>query len=395
MKNSYKIMGLVQLLTVALVFAFQACSQVKFTTLGYSEDPKKVCVDEGTASESCFNEYVAYSRSEQPQSQISDKLDILFVMDTSGSLDNERAEIVNNVDQFVSRLSLGVNYQIGVLLAHGSSSAHSGRLYQKSSEPVVLNPAQLTTDELRQHLSTKLSRPAGDSVSDGGEEGLFSLHQLLNGDRLQAARDVGFFRAGTALAVVFLSDENDICAQYPNGVTPKVDPDKKEGPAFLNDCQNPSVTAESTYQELLALQNGAPLLVGGIIYTGGSAVPVNNEDEIGYGYIDIIDINKGPAIDLGAGNLANGLAVIGEMTQLKLDIITEFLLVDPVRFANLTRPDQIMADTIKVQVDGHDVPFTFEPSTGAVHIASQDAGSGGSQVVIEFRYRILIPGASN
>jgi len=43
-------------------------------------------------------------------------------------------------------------------------------------------------------------------------------------------------RPDAALAIVFVSDENDICYRYPASITPVVDGDKLEAPAFIRDC---------------------------------------------------------------------------------------------------------------------------------------------------------------
>ena len=111
-------------------------------------------------------------------------------------------------------------------------------------------------------LNSKLSAPPKDPHSDGGEAGLYSLSQLLNENAF--AKNQGFFRSNSTLVIVFLADENDICARYPAGVTPIHD--KKEAKIFKRDCVNPNVTAHTVYQQLSTLQGNNPLLISGIIY---------------------------------------------------------------------------------------------------------------------------------
>src|SRR5690606_32134463 len=81
----------------------------------------------------CFNE-----RFIQPEAQTSRKIDILFVTDTSGSLDDERAAVADGIDAFVEALPAEVDYQIGVMLAHGSTSQYAGKLYHARNQPSVL-----------------------------------------------------------------------------------------------------------------------------------------------------------------------------------------------------------------------------------------------------------------
>ncbi|MEC9284105.1 MAG: hypothetical protein VX642_15425, partial [Bdellovibrionota bacterium] len=50
----------------------------------------------------------------QPEAEISKKVDLLFVIDTSGSLDSERQQIGDGVDAFLSALPSDVDVNIGV-----------------------------------------------------------------------------------------------------------------------------------------------------------------------------------------------------------------------------------------------------------------------------------------
>ncbi len=62
---------------------------------------------------------------EQRLAPITNKLDVLFVMDTSQSLDEERQRIADQIDKFIvslSRYGNEVDYRIAVLLAHGPGS---------------------------------------------------------------------------------------------------------------------------------------------------------------------------------------------------------------------------------------------------------------------------------
>src|SRR5690606_11712196 len=155
----------------------------------------------------CFLE-----RSVQPEAEITRKIDLLFVTDTSGSLDEERAGIAEGIDGFVAALPAEVDYQVGVVLGHSSKSSWSGRLYRKDSDPLVLSSSELSLSDIRKHLKRKLTRTAGDWYADGGEENFYSLWRALDDDRLQESRAAGFFREDAALAVVFISDENEICS---------------------------------------------------------------------------------------------------------------------------------------------------------------------------------------
>lgn len=104
---------------------------------------------------------------------------------------------------------------MGVLLAHANSS-YSGKLYRKnSSDSYVMSNKTMTISELKTSVSNKFTNSPGEGTTDGGEAGLYALNKLLN-NNIQATKGLGFFREDAALAVVFVSDENDIC--YPGVV---------------------------------------------------------------------------------------------------------------------------------------------------------------------------------
>ena len=80
---------------------------------------------------------------------------------------------------------------------------------------------------------------------DGGETGLFSLNKAMGNDEYQVAQDLGFFRDDAALVVIFVADEQDICAEYPDGILPVPDPDKKRNDFFYRlACPMSSISNE-------------------------------------------------------------------------------------------------------------------------------------------------------
>jgi hypothetical protein len=367
------------MLIMLLIAAFnQGCSKVRFgtnfkaATKNPTEptDPKdpKDPGDPPIQRQSCFKE--DHTQSLKP---LTNELDLLFVTDTSGSLNQERESVANEIDTFIAQLPSGIDTNIGVVLAHGSTSKHSGVLYKSDAgEPLVIKSSLHSRTDMQTYLHEKLTNIVGDRDSDGGEEGLYSLDKLLNVDNLAAASAKGFFRSTAALAIVFISDENDICAVYPSGVTPVFDGDGKEIPAKARDCNG--ITAASLYSQLTSLKVNMPLILSGIIYTGEGPIPSGGENEIGYGYTDIVDLNKGIFGDLGSMNIAQSLAKIGNLVQAKLIKQTRF---------NLSRTDFLL-DTLYVRVDGVDVSFTHDQQNQSVEIAADDAGSDGSAIVVGY-----------
>lgn len=313
----------------------------------------------------------------QPEAEVTKNIDILFVTDTSGSLAGERAAIADGIDSFILALPEDVNYRVAVMLAHGSSSQWGGKLYQKGSEPHVLKSEEMSLPQLQNALYQKLYNPATDMSTDGGEAGLFSLSYGLQSPQLELSQSQGFFREDAALAVVFVADENDICAIYPEGVIPVPDYDHREGPAANQYCKdgdgNPVVTHTSVLQQLSALKGEQPLLVTGIIYTDPDTIPFGSENEVGYGYTDIIAASSGGiAVDLASGDYEVGLGHIGMLASIKLELITDFTLSE----------ENVLEDSIRVEVDTEEVGFQYIPDLNQVHVPEP----GGATSVVDIYY---------
>jgi len=257
------------------------------------------------------------------------------------------------------------------MLAHGDNSQWAGRLYQKGAEPVVLKSTELSLQGIRDGLYDKLYNAPGDNETDGGEVGLYSLHKALNTPALLSeAQMEGMFRSNAALSVVFVADENDICARYPDGVTPVYDGNRKEPGAFNKYCAD--VTAESVSSSLTSVNGSMPLLVSGIVYEDPATVPSGGENEVGYGYIDVIDGMGGLVIDLADGDYDAGLADIGSLASIKVNLNTDF---------TLGRTD-LDVGSIDVQVDGTSVTYSYAPLTNSVFLP--DPGQALSVIDINY-----------
>ncbi len=354
-------LSIYMVLGAAMIFA-QGCAPVEFSSMKPihtsstppTDNPDDPGDDPDDCEPKCFEE--TYKQRKNPE---VNKLDIVFVTDTSSSLNIERAAVATGITNFISKLSPHIDYNIGVILSHGSTSTRAGKLYKSASgEALVLKKSLLTVAQIQDGLKKKLTSPIpSDTKADGGEEGLYSTAKALQPGFKDDIIAAGMFRSDAALAVIYVSDENDICARYPSGITRVPDPDKQEGPAFIRDCED--ITPEGVYAQLKALKGDLPLAIGGVIYTSKSTMPVSGENEIGYGYKEIIALNNGVAVDMaGASGIANGLATIGTKVNGTITYQTEFQL----------QHTGVDVSTIKVYVNGNLVPHTYTAGTNSVHI---------------------------
>jgi hypothetical protein len=167
------------------------------------------------------------------------KTDILFVVDDSGSMAEEQANLAQNLDAFVATLAASPakdQFQIGVTTTSvtGFSTAETSYTSGPSATaPAVPYPAGAlvavdpATGRLRWDPATRaftgnriLAAGSPTLVADfqanvrvgtggsGKEQGLEAMRLALT-DRIADGTNAGFLRPGARLAVVILSDEDD------------------------------------------------------------------------------------------------------------------------------------------------------------------------------------------
>ncbi|KIG14249.1 hypothetical protein DB30_06998 [Enhygromyxa salina] len=162
------------------------------------------------------------------------KVDLLFVIDNSGSMQDEQASLVASFEGFVAgiqaELSQAESYHIGVVTTdaysgNGSGCNTLGALVTSTSgdassntncEPFSSGARYL--DETEPDLAAKFSCIAQVGISGSGDEiqaqaGYHALSPLMNGP---GACNEGFIRDDALLVVVIISDENDqeVCVPF-------------------------------------------------------------------------------------------------------------------------------------------------------------------------------------
>ena len=151
----------------------------------------------------------------QPDATAQRDVDLLFVVDTSSSLNTRRTQLASNIPAFMAALHPQTNYRIGTLLAHGGASPYSGKLYQAPGSSLVLNSKTQSVLEIQKELTNTLSHVQLDKDEANGEMMMYSLVKSLEPENFEPIQNSGFFRTGAALSVIFVSDENDVCLLAP------------------------------------------------------------------------------------------------------------------------------------------------------------------------------------
>lgn len=148
--------------------------------------------------------------------EVPQKIDILWVIDNSGSMATSQAQLAASFPAFIQNFSARkYDFQMGIT----TTDAYRGRfnaleVWKKDLRPSVDSELFLTPDTLDLH--DKFVQMAQVGINGNGDERAFqSLEDTLNNPN-----NLGFLREDAYLAVIILSDEDD----FSNPTTAFLDP---------------------------------------------------------------------------------------------------------------------------------------------------------------------------
>lgn len=151
----------------------------------------------------------------QSSAEVNGKIDILWVVDNSGSMDTSQQAIAANFQRFIEKFQQnGFDFQIAVTTSDAYKDEFNASLnlslykrgtYVNNAGQTVTAPAILnsTTPELEKAFIANILRGTGGS---GDERTFQSLRATLNNTTNATS---GFPRADAYLSIIMLSDEDD------------------------------------------------------------------------------------------------------------------------------------------------------------------------------------------
>lgn len=183
----------------------------------------------------------SYTEVTDIRSQSSAKsVDILFVIDNSGSMAEEQEKLQRNFEAFINELvNQDINdYQIGVVTTDMSDPSQQGRL---QGSPKIINGRTMSKDNVVQAFKRNV---VVGTTGTSYEKALDAMRMALSPQMLDKGKpNEGFLRPGSVLAVIFVGDEDD-CSN--NG---KI----RENEVDSDVCRIPS-------SQILKDENGKPLV---------------------------------------------------------------------------------------------------------------------------------------
>lgn len=160
------------------------------------------------------NDYPLQLLEAKPYVEITDTLkqsdnkavDILFVVDNSGSMKEEQEKLARNFGKFIDQLTskdVG-NYQIGIISTDMDDPLQRGKL---QGTPRIINRGNMTATQVIEAFKKNIQLGIkGTSYEKALDAMRAALSPQLLGD---ANGNQGFLRAGALLAIIFIGDEDD------------------------------------------------------------------------------------------------------------------------------------------------------------------------------------------
>lgn len=323
------------------------------------------------ASSGCQSERNLFEQTQTDQwSQApTDMVDILFVVDDSGSMAEEQDTLIAGFAAFADQLEASnTRFQIGVITTSFD--------YTDPDRGVLLGDPPILTPEDDYRALFPLRTVVGIDGSDkekGLEAAVFALHPTMT---LPGGRNEGFVRKDAELLIVFVSDEED-CSD--NGAL------EGQPPEACYTQMDALPPVEGFLEDLKDLKDDSALLqIGSIVADSRSSCP---DVYPGERYITAAVLTGGIAGDICAPQWDNMLSDLGLVAT---GIATRF------QTTKAAKPE-----TLVVEVDGTAVPadptdgFTYDEATWFIefHGSSVPARGAGITATYTVQPGVLAPTA--
>jgi len=306
------------------------------------------------------------------------RIDILIIVDTSGSMGDELKVVGEQFAAFINVLKTAepdLDYQVAVMLAH-AESPQSGILWQPGActNPPVIHggPGIDYATSVEAPLRCKLTHfvQAAESESKG-EAGITAIIKAT-GSNLSHFKSNGFFRENTALSVIFVADENDICHAPPG----YKESDGAEA-VFRKSGKCNGITPSIAYSQMKSVLGVQPLTLAGLVNTNVKS------SNYGWGYLGEVSNLGYP----GVVNLAGGDGIATQISQTPSQVASALSSISKKVNHSLKTKDtfEVRSSVVRIEsvhVAGKEVAFQYNPGTHVVTITTSDAGGAGDMISI-------------
>lgn len=314
------------------------------------------------------------SSFKQSVGYVQRKIDILWVVDNSGSMSTSQQNLANNFQSFISRFSqLGYDFQMGVTstdayLAYHYNDPSRSRLKDGGSVHSGIRIMDTNTPNLSNVFLTNVKL----GINGNGDERAFSSFENTLGNSLNA----GFKRPGSFLAIIVVSDEDDFSHyDWANGVNSYVFDENYANQFPLSRFTTYLDTLTQT-QAGSGVQNYSVSTISVLDQACANSLSTDGfARKIGTRYMQMADLTNGSKGSL-CGDFGSTLQMISNQV---------------VELSSVFKLDrEPVPSTIVVTVDGVSVPqsatngWTYDATTWTISFHGSAIPAGGSDVRINY-----------
>lgn len=325
------------------------------------------------------------------------QVDILFVVDNSGSMSTEQRRMANSFPNFVQGLDIaGLDYRIGIITTDVQSSTNplvnngalqNGNLIKFGNGSYYLTPS---TRNIESQFGTAIQRQETLDCENNGykaslcpsddERGIYAAYLAVNGNKKS------FFRKNGHLAIIFLSDEDvrgfgTSSEQYPYKM-----PEAMDYPENLlqiistrlganTDISAHAIVTDSNSCKASQMSQGGNSNIHGVIGNFYMAMTNPNNSSL------ISSVSGAKMSDYAGGQLVQG--VVGSICS--SDYVSELgsikSILSKTKSSERLRCALIDADSLDVRIDSN---YTWTLSTDLDEITFSPALPPGKSFKLEY-----------
>lgn len=231
MKTKFKKLSMLSAIFIILNLAFNNCGQpgeIRFNTHaslernspGMSNDNSSSATDEGGDSGAILPDQPA--PPSEPQSpgvpdpiliqkelnlkvESVEKVDILFVIDNSASMNYEQSNMAERFSRFIHTIR-NLDWQIGIIttdVANPDIATSDGKLLKFEGVNTYVLNSSMNTSDVEIAFAKTIQRK---EIGSGFEQGIFGTYRFLERD---LERERSFLRENSAFSVVIVSDSDE------------------------------------------------------------------------------------------------------------------------------------------------------------------------------------------
>lgn len=322
--------------------------------------------DKGGSSFSLLSTSEQY---QQASTYVPRKLDVLFVVDNSGSMSSSQASLATNFPSFINFFKTkGYDFKIAVTTTdayYGDQFVSSGcslcNLAQTRFRSGATPPVYVITSTTPQ-LETVFANNVNVGITGSGDERAFSSFKAA----LNSSLNVGFHRSDAYLSVVIVSDEDDFSHNDINLNESYTQPtlhSVASYKSFLETFTAGQATQDFSVSTISILDNACRTALG----TGR---------KIGQRYIDLADQTGGTKnslcqnFDLILNNISDAIAsqIVAQFTLNRQPIVTSI---------------RVVVDGVMINEDSVN-GWSYDAASNSIRIQGTAAPQAGAIVTINF-----------